>query len=187
MISVPSNVRLLRIHLGRDAGFLQQRGEVVGVLGRVRRAVSAAVGELAGDRLIAVMDHRVGDPATLDLGLELVSPSCSPAGARPMKEMTMRKTSVPNTIQSVGVRAIFFSGGSGCWLSALLGGGSHVGPRVGARGPVRPMVAPASDEEDPRFPRSADARVDRQGDLGEGPLLDPDRLGRSGRVAVPDR
>jgi hypothetical protein len=31
-----------------------------------------------------------------------------------MKEMTRRKTSVPTTIQSVGVRAIFLSGGSGC-------------------------------------------------------------------------
>ena len=181
VISVPSNVRLLRIHLGPDAGFLQQRGEVVGVLGRVRRAVSAAVGELAGDRLIAVMDHRVGDPATLDLGLELVSPSCSPAGARPMKEMTREEDSVPNTIQSVGVRAIFFSGGSGCWLSVRSSVGEVTsGPHVGAGGPVRPMVAPASDEEDPRFPRSADARVDRQRDLGEGPLLDQDRLGRSG-------
>lgn len=89
---------------------------------------------------------------------------------------------MPNTIQSVGARAIFFSGGSGCWLSVRSSVGEVAsGPRVGARGPVRPMVAPASDEEDPRFPRSADARVDRQRDLGEGPLLDPDRLGRSGR------
>ena len=39
------------------------RGEIVGVLGRVRGAVSGAVGQLPGDRLLAVMDHRVGDPA----------------------------------------------------------------------------------------------------------------------------
>ena len=65
-----------------------------------------------------------------------VRPSWLPAGPRPMKEMTRRKTSVPTTIQSVGVRAIFLSGGSGCWLSVRsLWGKSRQGPASARSGP----------------------------------------------------
>ena len=34
-----------------------------------------------------------------------------------MNDTTSRKTRVPSTIHGVGVRAAFFSGVSGCWLS----------------------------------------------------------------------
>jgi hypothetical protein len=67
-------VGLLRVDLGRHVGLAQQRGEVVGVLGGVGRAVLAAVGQRAGHGLIAVVDDRVDDAALLDRHLELAQP-----------------------------------------------------------------------------------------------------------------
>jgi len=146
-------VRLLRIDLGRDAGCLQQRGQIVGVLRRVRGAVCAAVGELTGDRLLAVMDHRVGDPTALDLGLELGQADLVALGPAAHEGDDEEEDERAHHDPERGRAGDLLQRRLGLLVQrALLVGEVTSGPRVGAVGPVRPMVAPASDEEDPRFP-----------------------------------
>ena len=57
--------------VGFDVVVEQLLGQLVGVVGGVGDRELGAVGQRAGDRVVTILDRRVGDLAVVDLGLEL--------------------------------------------------------------------------------------------------------------------
>jgi hypothetical protein len=151
-------VGFLRVDLGGHPGLAQQRGEVVGVLGGIGRAVLGAVGQRARDGLIAVVDDRVDHATLLDRHLELAQPELVAGGLAAHERHDQQ--------EDEGAQHDPRSGGA-CGLlqrrlgllaqRGLLGGEDASGPAPDRGAGPAAMVAPPRDTQE--RPRRAPYRM----------------------------